>query len=224
MWVRDTPNTHEKELFRRAEKYIARIAWIPGLEMVAVVNSLSMFATHQDSDIDLFIITKPGTLWFVRFFVTLVFSLLWVWRHSEDIAGNFCLSFFATTDAMNMENIAIENDIYLYYWIYYMKPIFARDNIYERFLADNTWTQLDATQKLKNKTYIKLQKPTQKSYKIFEYTDRVIRYVLLPRTLKNYERLWKPTGVVVSDNMLKFHDQDRRVEIRDEILKKNFDK
>ncbi|MFZ2255768.1 MAG: hypothetical protein WAW59_02485 [Patescibacteria group bacterium] len=44
--------------------------------MVAVVNSLSMFATHQDSDIDLFIITKPGTLWFVRLLVTLVFSLL----------------------------------------------------------------------------------------------------------------------------------------------------
>lgn len=105
-----------------------------------------------------------------------------------------------------------------------MKPVFSRDDLYERFLVANTWVQLDATQKFKNKTYIKLQKPTKEVSKIVEYIDRVIEYVFLPKTLKNYEKLWKPTGVVVSDNMLKFHDQDRRVEIRDEILKKNFDK
>jgi hypothetical protein len=69
--VKNTPNKHEQELFRRAVKYIRRIAWIPGIEMVAIVNSLSMFATHKDSDIDLFIVTKPKMLWFVRFFVTI---------------------------------------------------------------------------------------------------------------------------------------------------------
>lgn len=70
-----------------------------------------------------------------------------------------------------------------------MKPVFVQDDLYERFLAANTWVQLDDTQRLKNKTYIKIQKPTQKTYKIFEYIDRAIGYVLLPRTLKNYERL-----------------------------------
>ncbi|MFZ2337118.1 MAG: hypothetical protein WAW59_02480 [Patescibacteria group bacterium] len=88
-----------------------------------------------------------------------------------------------------MENIAIENDIYLYYWIYYMKPVFSRDDLYERFLVANTWVQLDATQKFKNKTYIKLQKPTKEVSKIVEYIDRVIEYVFLPKTLKNYEKL-----------------------------------
>ena len=48
--------------------------------MMAICNSLSMYATHEDSDIDLFIVTKPGMLWFIRFFVTLRFWRLGVWR------------------------------------------------------------------------------------------------------------------------------------------------
>jgi hypothetical protein len=56
--IKSTPNTHEYALFERAKKYIHRCSWIPGIEMIAVVNSLSMYATHDDSDIDLFIITR----------------------------------------------------------------------------------------------------------------------------------------------------------------------
>lgn len=43
--------------------------------MVAVVNSLSLYATHEDSDIDLFIVTRPHMLWFVRVLVTGIFFL-----------------------------------------------------------------------------------------------------------------------------------------------------
>jgi hypothetical protein len=32
----------------------------------------------------------------------------------------------------------------------------------------------------------------------------------LRKTLKTYERLWKPWWVVISDTMLKFHDNDQR--------------
>lgn len=41
--------------------------------MIAICNSLSMFATKSDSDIDLFIVTDAKMLWYVRFFVTLKF-------------------------------------------------------------------------------------------------------------------------------------------------------
>ena len=91
--------------------------------MVAVVNSLALYATHEDSDIDLFIVTSRDTLWWVRVVVTLTFSLHGVWRHGEDRAGNFCLSFFVTEDALDMSEIAIEDDIYLYFWISSMRPI-----------------------------------------------------------------------------------------------------
>jgi hypothetical protein len=105
--------------------------------MIAIVNSLSMYATHEDSDIDLLIVTQPGMIWLVRFFATFILWSHGVWRHGEDVAGNFCLSFFITTDALDLSPIAIEDDIYLYYWIYYLKPVFDRDGVYERFARVN---------------------------------------------------------------------------------------
>lgn len=68
--TKDSPNEHEKMLFERAEKYLQKIVDIPGIKMIAVVNSLSMFATKSDSDIDLFVVTHPKMLWFVRVFLT----------------------------------------------------------------------------------------------------------------------------------------------------------
>lgn len=73
--VKSEPNSHEFALFERARKYIQKLDWIPGIEMIAVSNSLSMYATHEDSDIDLFIVAKPGMIWFVRFFTTIT---LWI--------------------------------------------------------------------------------------------------------------------------------------------------
>jgi len=141
--VKSEPNDHENGLFLRAKKYISKIAWIPGLRMVAVVNSLSMYATHKDSDIDLFIITAKNRIWIVRVCVTLVFWILGVWRKGEDISGNFCLSFFITEDAMDLEKIAIEEDIYLYFWIFHMKPILSSEDTYEKFLLANPWIEMD---------------------------------------------------------------------------------
>jgi hypothetical protein len=54
---------------------------------------------------------------------------------------------------MDMSKIAIEDDIYLYYWIYYMKPIFTRGGIYERFLEANNWVAIDEKQKQENKGF-----------------------------------------------------------------------
>ncbi len=51
---------------------------------------------------------------------------------------------------MNLKKIALENDIYLYYWIYYMKPIFVRNNTYEQFLRANSWVEIPKEQKKKN--------------------------------------------------------------------------
>ncbi len=227
MWVKASPSEHEKYLFARAQKYIKKLAWIPGIEMVAVVNSLSMYATHRDSDIDLFVVTKRYHLWFVRVMTTVVFFLSGVWRHGEDVAENFCLSFFVTMDTIDLSEIAIEGDIYLYYWVYYMKPILVRGDTYGLFLEKNTWVPVDTAIRIKNTEYA-----IEPRYNIFSYIlqpfayilDRIFCFTILPKTQKRYEQLWKPEGIIISDSMLKFHNHDRRREVRDAILKKNFDK
>lgn len=226
LWIKTEPNNHEKRLFHKGQFYIGKLARIPGIEMIAIVNSLSMYATHQDSDIDLFIITRPHMLWFVRFFVTLFLWKKSVWRKGKDIRENFCLSFFITTEVMNLSEIAIKDDIYLYYWIYYLKPIYNRNNTYEKFLDVNSWIKIDQAQKIENQSYVlkKSEELQVNIYLFWKILNHIIRFFLLPKTQKNYLKLWSPAGVIISDTILKFHDQDKRESIRDKILENNFDK
>lgn len=152
--IKKSSNEEELLLFARAQKYTRKLAWIPGIEMIAVANSLSMYATHRDSDIDLFIITKPRTIWFVRFFVTLTLWIHGVWRHGKDIRHNFCLSFFITTNAMNLEKITLENDIYLFYWVYFLKPLLDRNNTYQKWKVANKWVEIHAEQEKENLRFL----------------------------------------------------------------------
>jgi hypothetical protein len=218
MEVKSEPNSHEISLFQRAQKYIGYLRFIPGIQMVAVVNSLSLYATHADSDIDLFIVTDRDRIWFVRVLTTALFWLLWVWRKGEDIAGNFCLSFFITENALDLESIAIEDDIYLSFWIYHMKPIFVRADIYERFLLANPWVEISSDQKIENKKFLIPPLPPRESSSFWYIFELFFRYFGEKKSLKSYKNLGSPTGIIITKNILKFHNEDRRERVRDAII------
>jgi hypothetical protein len=75
-----------------------------------------------------------------------------------------------------------------------------------------------------NKKYISLSKNNNNalnktnvfSWKILNWLNYIIKKIFLPKTLKHYNRLWKPYWITISDVMLKFHNLD----IRKEIAKK----
>ena len=89
------------------------ISWIPGIQMIAVSNSLAMYATHKDSDIDIFIIANSRRMWLVRTLVLLVATIFKVRAKPGDEAGKFCFPFFMTEKNLSLRNIALENDIYI---------------------------------------------------------------------------------------------------------------
>lgn len=49
--------------------------------------------------------------------------------------------------------------------------------------------------------------------------ESLIKKIWAPKTLRTYEKLGKPWGVVISETMLKFHDNDQRKIYRDNIKK-----
>lgn len=226
-WIKETPNQSELELFKKAQKYIKYISWIPGLKMVAVCNSLSMFATkpNWDSDIDIFIVTCPKRLWIVRILSTIIFQILWVRRHWNKIKKRFCLSFFVTEKWMDFSSFAIENDIYLGYWIYYMKPILNKDNTYNKFVEINCSSFWNILENINSnyslqflKTYSRYNYKLDKS-KLLDLLELILKKTFLPKTLKHKEKLGNPFGLIVTDDILKFHDNDKRIVVRDEIIK-----
>lgn len=155
--IKDNLSEIDRAFLEKTKKYTHYIKWIPGIKMVAVWNSISMNAGTPESDIDLFIVTNKDTMWINRIVITFIFSILWVRKTDKKHAGMFCLSFFATTEWMNFKNWKIQDDIYLYFWIVYLKPILNYDNTYEHFLQINsTWADFSLYQDIikYNKTFI----------------------------------------------------------------------
>ena len=159
--VKKSPSKIEKDFYKKTEKYIKYIAWIPWLRMIWIWNSLAMNASNKNSDIDLLIVSTPNTMWIVRILITIIFSALWVRKTDKKHAWMFCLSFFATTKWLNFKNWKIKNDIYLYFWIVYFKPILDYDNTYKYFIKKNSsWANFTEYENIikENKKYIKYKK------------------------------------------------------------------
>lgn len=111
--------------------------YIPGIQCICICNSLAMNACHENSDIDLFIITQKNRLWTARVFTTLLLTILGQRKTSKHHAGKFCLSFFISEEDLKLEDIAIKNDMYLSYWAATLKPLINRNKTFERFMKAN---------------------------------------------------------------------------------------
>ena len=57
-------------------------------------------------------------------------------------------------------------------------------------------------------------------YFSFTYVlDNICKKIFLWKTLRHYKNLWKPYGVIINNDLLKFHNNDIRKQIKRELLK-----
>ena len=212
LWVKTSQWEDEIRLLQKAQKYTTVFRYIPGILCLCVCNSVAMNAAHKDSDIDLFVITKNKRLWTVRILLTFLVALLWQRKTSREHTGKFCLSFFITENSLNLEEIALKNDYYLSYWTENLIPLINREHSLERFQRINTSSPNSLSSRIGG------SKRSEWGWgHIWDIWEYILKKIFLPRTKKSFQKLWKPFWVIISDDMLKFHDQDRRKEIREYI-------
>jgi len=218
--INENPAKNDLFLLEKTKKYIKYISFLPWLRFVWVWNSVWMNYSNKNSDIDLFIITTPNSLWFNRIIITFIFEILKVRKTHKKHAWMFCLSFFITTNRLDFKNIKIENDIYLYFWIIYLKPILDYNNTFDLFINSQSWCELNEYKNiiLENKKYIKYKKNLKNPWIFVNFLDKVFKIIFIKKTIKNYEKLWKPYWIIIDDNILKFHNQD----IRKKLFYKKF--
>lgn len=211
----------EEKYLEKSYKYIKFIKWLPGLKMIWIGNSLAMKSATKDSDIDLYIVTDKNAMWFVRIMVTFIFQVLWVRKDETHHAWRFCLSFFSTIDGMDFSSFKIDDDVYLYFWIVYFKPIADYSNTYEKFLEkNNSWANFDDYKEIieENKKFIKYKRKAWfNNFFLTWLFDKLFKKIFLKRTLNHFEKIWKPYGVIISDDLLKFHNWDVRKEISEKL-------
>jgi hypothetical protein len=220
--------------WKKVYKVIKYLQICPFIKMIAVCNSLAIDNSKQEADIDFFIIVKRNRIWLTRFLITLIVWLLGEWRHKKRVAAKICLSFYITDAALNLENISIlPYDIYLAHWIAQLKPVYCRDDIYKKFILANKWlktylSNLDQILNIRypefkiNKFSLSIQELLEKILKggfgnIIEKFFGAIQRFKIKRKLVEHKI---PTAVVVSDEVLKFHENDRREFFQEEFKKR----
>ena len=214
--------------WKRVFRFVPKLQHFPFVRMAAICNTLAFQTSDHNSDIDLFIVVEKGHLWIARLMITTYFHLFGVRRHGKKVAGRFCLSFFTTTDNLNLQHLAKEPyDIYLAYWIATMVPIFG-EQYYEQVLEENRsfLEQYFGEKHVNNNARIRSQgsishnvQSTQEKIwnsPVGKPIEDFVRNYQRNRAFRKLHNLRPGHSNVVSDHMLKSHDHDKRDFFRDE--------
>lgn len=224
-------NKIEKKFWRRVWRFSFVFRICPFLRMAAVCNNLAFGKVDEKSDIDVFVIAKSGRLFFVRTFLTLFLHVLGVRRHGKKVAERFCLSFFVDDEFLDMSPIAIDNDVYLAYWIKSMLPI-VDDGVSRDFMKKNFWgkeffeNSEDFEISLKfvcgNRSFLRKILQLIFGGKIGNFLENTLKKWQLKRCEGKIRKLndAEAQGIFVNEHVLKFHNVDRRRQWRREWLKK----
>mgnify|MGYP006919670944 CR=1 FL=1 len=220
-----------REKFLDATRKYQKLRWamwyvrcVPGIRAVAAGNTLAWWNTRPDSDIDLLVVTRPGMIWLARLLVVTPFALLGK-RPGASAVDPFCFSFFVTTDALDFSSLRLDGgDPYLAYWTCSLVPVYDRGGIFDRIVAENGWTG----ESLKHVGTARRSSPSDRSLaehppsrgpsRVATALERIAgaaqfrRFPAKIRSLMNAD-----SRVVVSDQMLKFHENDRRSDYRERL-------
>lgn len=220
------------EIARRA---IQKMRWIPFIRAVFVCNTLGFQIAREEGDIDVFIVAEKGRIWFVRFCTLVLFALLGMRAGRGDARDKICLSFFATRDALDMSALQLgEPDIYLVYWLQSLVPVYDPHHLYQEIQKANQWTREyiaeEASYDLLKRWRVDdgaIQKCAGRLLELFfcgsfgDALQVILKRIQMKRIDKNFGALIDApdSRVVVSDTLLKFHENDRREYYRGEWMK-----
>lgn len=216
----DHPNDKNQQLRQqKIAKIIPKLRFIPGVYAIAVCNSESLSLQKEGSDIDLFIVLEAKIFFTARLLITIFLSILGVRRHGQKIKNRFCLSFFVSTDKLNLAPIAIPQDIYLYYWCLTLAwQIVPNHDFPKNFLNLNrNWLEkIGPIPKMTaHKPPPHIAKTNKLIIKLLQPLEPLTKKILTTRARQKNQKLGNPKGVIIEDGILKFHVIDRRQEVRD---------
>ncbi len=205
-----------------AAKIIKIFSFIPFIKLIAICNSLSYRNSKTESDIDLFIIVKKNRLWLTRLLTVFIIKMLNLRPQPKDRANKICLCFFLSETNLNIQNMAIVNpDVYLIYWLKTLYPVWERDQMYTKFLAANNWIYAYVQKCSPEPGANLLTNPIKASNYILDTANKIAKKIqlrIIPEYLKKTAN--QNTNIIINDNILKFHINDRREQYRQNWLSK----
>ncbi len=210
--------------FAKLKRATHFFALLPSVRGVAACNTLAWHHTDAQSDVDLFILVEPGTVWATRLLLVAPFALLGK-RPSRDAVAQdpFCFSFFLSHEARDIAPLALPDaDPYLALWTHALTPVLERKGAFSAFGASNGWTRAYLPNAFAAGAHPELAPARTPPACVplasaFERLARRVQERRLPPRLQALAN--RDSCVVVRDDMLKFHENDRREDYREKWKK-----
>ncbi len=207
-------NLIEHQYLRRARFVAALLRLAPFVRMIGLTGSLAAGKATAESDIDFFIVAKPGRLWSARFFATCLVHLIGMRRYGRKISGRICLNCYQTSDHLEVspKNAKNAKD---YANILFL---FSTGNLTRKFFKENFWINEKKFEFL-HQSYKKglndfWSYPVRWVFEgIFEVIfnnpgEQLLRRFQLRKILKNPITLRARAGqIYISDQELRFHPE-----------------
>ena len=203
--------------FRRAIRVTSFLRILPSVRCVAVCNSLAFSNADTESDIDFFVIVQPKMLWVTRFFAVSMLALFGMRPRENVHADTICMSFFLSEKTLNLSTLRLgSSDTYLPYWIASLVPLFDAGGVFEKFWKENKWIfqQLPHVQPKSfcdERGCVRRGKWNNFLSPLLSFLNPLTKFLQsrwLPKDIR--EMANKDCRVMVSDDILKFHTNDRR--------------
>ncbi|KKP37956.1 MAG: hypothetical protein UR27_C0001G0008 [Candidatus Peregrinibacteria bacterium GW2011_GWA2_33_10] len=214
----------KKKMWRKVKFAQKLISFLPFINSVFVCNNLALGSFDEKSDIDLLIVSKNNRLFLARFFITSIFHLFGLRRHGRKIAGKFCLSFYISENELDLGKIKNSHDIYLAFWMKTLHSIFDLNDISTKLFKKNEYWLKDYFYDLKRhelkieilkiKSFFRKFMEALLSGKFGNKIENFLKEWQMKRAFEKKEQLKNTSGTIISKNMLKFHDFDKRAEIQ----------
>ena len=221
---RDKKSEYMDEYLQEIKRLKTTFQSIPFVQQIFLCNSISFNALDENSDIDMFIIAEPGRIRTVKFRSMILFTLKWAKRTWKKIRKKICLSFFITSDSQNLYSISLPSlDIYLAYRIAHLVLIYQPDEeLNNSFFENNKWVKWILPNYQEKQTISLWINPFSWNTKfknimetlwdwflwnIFEWTIKHIQKAVI-RLKRIRDPVWNK-DVIISDSMLKFHQDIR---------------
>lgn len=222
----------------KARQAADKLRYVPFIKAIFVCNTVAMNTASNNSDIDFFIVVKSGRIWLTRFFTTLILTIFGLRRTKRAIKNKICLSFYTTENNLDLKKIALaEADIYLLYWICFLVPLYDPENISVKIWRVNSaWIQkfipnimallgAPVLYSVKDSRISRTIKKMLEAFwsgvygNIMEQQAKGAQQAKMKFNVYSLQNA-PDTRVIISDNMLKFHENDRRQFYFDQWLAK----
>ena len=219
-----------ERLWKRVDRFSWIFALCPFVKTVAVCNSLAYGNVKDTSDIDVFIIVENGKLQTAHFFLKVLTQIFRMRVHHDKIAGRFCLSFFVSEKAVNLETLAFPFDPHLAYFAWMMTPIYGED-AYLKFLHANEKWAGRYFRRIPSPRLKRMKKHPVASFFGFIIASFLRIFGGLAEAFFNQVQLHKDQerkkqfssslgGILINKDIFKFHEDDPRQRVAEDFMKR----